>query len=266
MQRGESIVSPALAGALRRALDAGELVAYFQPQYEMSTGRLAGVEALSRWQHPDGRVLTPHWYLPSAEHFGLIREMDAALLADAGAQVARWRGAGTDVSLSINVSPSELGASFAVDLVARAREAGLGPGALTVEITEAPVIPYARAEVEALDTLLAQGVGVAIDDFGIGNTSLDILRRVPLSEVKIDRSLVQSGDPAAGDLARACVEVARDRGARVVAEGIESRAQWERARDWGCERAQGYLLSPPLPAAEVERLLRRESLRERGQQ
>lgn len=264
MQRGESIVSPALAGALRRALDAGELTVHFQPQYELASGRLVGVEALSRWMHPDGRLLSPHWYLPSAERFGLIRELDAALLAEAGARVAGWRRDGDDVTLSINISPSELSPAFAADLVARSRDAGLGPGALTVEITEVPVIPYAPHQVAALDHLLAHDIGVAIDDFGIGNTSLELLRRVPLSEVKIDRSLVQSGDPAAGDLAIACVEVARARGAQVVAEGIESRPQWDRAREWGCDRAQGYLLSPPLPADAVEKLVRRERLRERG--
>ncbi len=164
---------------------------------------------------------------------------------------------------SINVSPRDLEVSFADNLVARARDVGLGPGALTVEITEAPAIPYARSEVEALRHLLDHGVGVAIDDFGIGNTSLDILRRVPLSEVKIDRSLVQSGDPGSGDLARACIEVARERGAHVVAEGIESRPQWERVRAWGCDRGQGYLLAPPLPFTEVGRILDREKLREK---
>lgn len=258
MHRGESIASPALAGRLRRALDAGELTVFYQPQFDLATGRMVGVEALSRWQHPDGRLLTPQWYLPSAERFGLIREMDAALLAEAGPRVAEWRRDGWDIALSINVSPTEIGRDFAEDLIARARATGLEPGDLTVEITEAPVIPYSREEVATLTRLLESGIGVSIDDFGIGNTSLDILRRVPLSEVKIDRSLVQSGDPGSGDLARACVAVARERGARVVAEGIESRPQWDRARDWGCDRGQGYALSPPLPADDVERLHRRE--------
>jgi len=244
-----------LAGQLRRAFVAGELTAYFQPQYDLATGRVVALEALCRWRHPQHGLLLPGRFIDVAERYGLIADVGRFMLEESGRQVADWHRRGLHVGLSINVSPSELDPEFARTVLHRLRELDLPHRALTVEITESPAISYSRAELSALEALIDGGVGVSIDDFGIGHTSLDLVRRLPLTEVKIDRSLVQSSARAVDDLVRACLDIARDREAVVVAEGVETREQFERVLHWGCTRAQGYFFSPPLPVEEIETLL-----------
>ncbi len=244
-----------LAGQLRRAFVAGELTAYFQPQYDIATSRVVALEALCRWRHPQHGLLLPGRFIDVAERYGLIADVGRFMLEESGRQVADWHRRGLHVGLSINVSPSELDPEFARTVLHRLRELDLPHRALTVEITESPAISYSRAELSALEALIDGGVGVSIDDFGIGHTSLDLVRRLPLTEVKIDRSLVQNSARAVDDLVRACLDIARDREAVVVAEGVETREQFERVLHWGCTRAQGYFFSPPLPVEEIETLL-----------
>ncbi len=256
MHEGDELRSAAdLAGELRHAFSAGELTAYFQPQYDLKTGRVVAVEALCRWQHPQDGLLLPGRFIDVAEQYGLIAELGRYMLEQSGRQVADWHRRGVSVGVAINVSPSELTPEFAAAVLGRLRELDLPRGAVTVEIIESPEILYSDEEFSTLNALIDGGVGVSIDDFGTGSTSLDLVRRLPLTEVKIDKSLVQDPSDEVDALVRECIAIAREREACVVAEGIETREHFERAVRWSCDRAQGYFFSPPLPVAEIEPLL-----------
>lgn len=251
----ESRVATDLAGQLRHAFTAGELTAWFQPQYDLATGQVVALEALCRWLHPQHGVLLPGRFIEIAERHGLIADVGRFMLEESGRRVADWHERGVAVSVSINVSPTELRPAFAEAVLGRLHELGLRARAVTVEVTESPEILYTEDEIGTLQTLIDGGVGVSIDDFGIGHTSLDLVRRLPLTEVKIDRSLVHDGSGLVDALVRECIGIAHERGATVVAEGIETRAHFARAVAWGCDRAQGYYFSPPLPFDQLEPLL-----------
>jgi len=246
----------AVAGELRHAFVAGELTAYFQPQYDLKTGRVVAVEALCRWNHPRQGLLLPSRFIDVAEQYGLIADVGRFMLEESGRRIADWRARGVEVGVSLNVSPSELVPEFAAAILGRLREFDLPRHAMTVEITESPEITYERDELATLQALIDGGIGVSIDDFGTGHTSLELVRRLPLTEVKIDKSLVHDASTEVDALVRECLDLARDRGAHVVAEGIETIEHFHRAVAWGCDRAQGYYFSPPLPVDEVEPLLR----------
>jgi EAL domain-containing protein (putative c-di-GMP-specific phosphodiesterase class I) len=245
----------ALAGQLRHAFDAGELTAYYQPQYDLATGAVVALEALCRWRHPEHGLLLPQRFIHVAEQHGLIADVGRFMLAESGDRAVEWHRRGARVGVSINVSPTELDRDFAEALLRHLADLDLPDRTLTLEITESPEITYSREEMFALDMLIDGGVGVSIDDFGTGHASLDVVRRLPLTEVKIDRSLVQSPSRSIDELVRACIEIARERGAIVVAEGIETWRQFQRAVRWTCDRGQGYYFSPPLPVDELEPLI-----------
>jgi FOG: EAL domain len=244
-----------LAGQLRHAFIAGELTAFFQPQYDLKTGRVVAVEALCRWRHPEHGLLLPGRFIDIAEQYGLIADVGRFMLEESGRRIADWHARGVQVGLSLNVSPSELRPEFAAAVLARLRELDLPRFAMTVEVTESPEITYERDEVTTLQALIDGGVGVSVDDFGTGHTSLELVRRLPLTEVKIDKSLVHDGGPEVDALVRECLAIAHEREACVVAEGIETLEHFDRAVRWGCDRAQGYYFSPPLPVDEIEPLL-----------
>jgi len=244
-----------LAGQLRHAFTAGELTAYYQPQYDMQTLDVVALEALCRWQHPRRGLLLPDRFIAIAEHYGLIVEVGHFMLEESGERMAAWHRRGLHIGMSINVSPTELVPDFATTVLQRLRELELPEHAVTVEITESPAISYTRDELYTLETLIEGGVGVSIDDFGTGNTSLELVRLLPITEVKIDKSLMHDSQRAVDDLVHECLSIARGRGAIVVAEGIETQEHFERAQHWECDRGQGYYFSPPLPLGEVEELL-----------
>lgn len=245
----------ALAGRLRRALETGELTAYFQPQYDLKTGRVVALEALCRWNDPDEGLLLPDKFIHLAEQHGLIADIGRVMLEESGRYAADWHRRGVAVGVSLNVSPSELSPDFPGRVLARARELGLPAGALTVEITESPAMRDTDDEARWVQELIDGGVGVSIDDFGAGHTSLDILRHVPFTELKIDRSLLADHSPEVDTLVASAVAIAHERGARIVAEGIENGDDLVRALGWGCDRGQGYYFSPPLPADQLEPVL-----------
>lgn len=256
VDRSDPELSPAeLAGQLERAFASGQLRAYYQPQYDLASGKVVALEALCRWAHPTHGILLPGRFIDVAERYGLIADVGRFMLEESGRRVADWHRRGVAVGVSLNVSPSELRPEFAEVMLARLHELGLPDRAMTVEIVESPEISYSRDEIQTLERLIAGGVGVSIDDFGVGHTSLDLVRRLPLTEVKIDRSLVHDGGAEVDALVRECIEIAYERGACVVAEGIETIEHHDRAVRWGCDRAQGYFFSPPLSVDEVEPLL-----------
>jgi len=244
-----------LAQELRHAVGAGELTVHYQPQHDLTSGRIVALEALCRWNHPQQGLLLPGRFIDLAEQYGLISDVDRFVREESGRRAVDWHRRGLHVGLAINVSPSELNGAFAEALLRRFTELELPEQALTVEVTESPEIDYTSDELLALEMLIEGGVGVSIDDFGTGRASLELVRRLPLTEVKIDKSLVQSPARAVDDAVRACIEIVRDRDAIVVAEGVESPSDHERAIRWGCDRAQGYYFSRPLPVEDVEPLL-----------
>jgi len=243
------------AEQLRRAFRSRELTAFYQPQYDIKSGRVVALEALCRWQHPVQGLLLPDRFIDVAEQYGLISEVGRFMLDESGLRAADWHRRGLHVGVSINVSPSELVPEFAAAVLGKLHRLRLPTRAITLEITESPALSYSRDELSTLGALVDGGVGVSIDDFGTGHTSLDLVRRLPLTEVKIDKSLVHDATAPVDDLVERCLEIAHDRGATVVAEGIETREHLERAMHWGCDRAQGYYFSPPLPLEQVEPLL-----------
>ncbi|GAA2450161.1 EAL domain-containing protein [Agromyces soli] len=254
-RRASHPIADGSAEELRRAVGRGELVAFFQPEYELATGQPVVVEALCRWLHPVRGLVLPDRFIPVAERTGLIGDLSRAMLEQAGRRVAEWHRHGRHVGLAVNVSPTQLRPDFAATVLEFVRELALPAGTVTAEITETPALTESCEELEALQMLIDGGIGVSVDDFGAGFTSIEALRRMPLTEVKIDRSLMRDHAPEADALARAAVEVAHERGAVVVAEGIETAEDLDRARRWGCDRGQGFYYSPALPAAEAERLL-----------
>lgn len=247
-----------LATELRAALPTGGLFIEYQPLFDLegaNTRRPVAVEALCRWNHPRWGAISPVQFIPLAESEGLIGDLGAAVLARAGSQVAGWQRDGHELGLSVNASPSEFSAAWVDTVARRADELGLAHGTLTIEITESPAPRLLPSVVDVLSRAREAGLGLSIDDFGAGETTAAMLDALPLTEVKIDRSLIQRDDREADDAVAAVVEKADRHGWCVVAEGIETDADLRRARDRGCHRGQGFLLGRPMSAADLGALL-----------
>ncbi len=240
----------AVQAELRHALERDELELLYQPKVRLSDGAVSGVEALVRWQHPQRGLLPPAEFLPAAEQSGLIAPLTAWVLRRALADQAAWTAAGHPWPVSVNISARNLEApgfpGLVADLVAAA---GAAPDRLTLEITETAMAGDVGAATEAVRELARHGIGVAVDDFGIGFTSLSHLRGLPVSEIKIDRTFVggMPHDHQDRAIVRSVIELGHGVGARVTAEGVET----PRVRRWlaeaGCDDAQGYLFSKPVP-------------------
>lgn len=245
---------------LRSALERGEFVLHYQPQLDLTSGRFIGAEALLRWRHPERGLIAPGEFVPLAETTGLIRPLGAWVLQEACRQAAAWRDAGLPLTVAVNLSPAELRRDVGgLPQVGRAlKQAGLAPTDLELELTEGVLMETFGGKVEDfLRRLTACGVGLAIDDFGVGYSSLAYLRRLPAQKIKVDRSFVREigADPESERLVQSIVALGQGLGKRVVAEGVETEAQLVFLRAAGCDAAQGYYLAPPLPAEEIERLL-----------
>jgi diguanylate cyclase (GGDEF)-like protein len=248
---------------LRRALQGeGRLWVAYQPFYELPERRIAGVEALVRWDHPRRGPVGPADFIPVAEDSGLIVELGERVLRAACLQVARWQAEtpARDLRLSVNISARQMALSSLLASVKGALdESGLPAASLGLEITEGLLLEPTPATAEALEALQALGVRLMLDDFGTGYSSLGYLRRYPLDVLKIDRTFVNDlghdGDGDAG-IVEAIVGMAKALGMRVIPEGVETAGQLARLTALGCDFAQGFLLSRPLPAEELERLLR----------
>ncbi|MBH9576983.1 putative bifunctional diguanylate cyclase/phosphodiesterase [Inhella proteolytica] len=251
-----------MEGELREALARGGFVLHFQPQCSLQDGRVLGAEVLLRWPHPQRGLIPPDRFIPVAEECGLIVALDAWVLDAALRQLARWHAQGLALpSLAVNLSPPRLLHGDLQDQVLRLlAQTGLPPSALTLEVTERLMLDERqdRRAVEPLSQLRALGVGVSIDDFGTGYSCLGYLRRLPISELKIDRSFVHELAERPEDRALVAAMVTMARGCRLqlVAEGVETEAQAQVLRELGCDAYQGYGLARPMPAAELEAWLR----------
>jgi len=251
---------------LRTALENGQITVHYQPQVELASGRVVGVEALARWAHPRRGLLSPAAFLEVADDTGLIVELGRQVLHMAARQVAQWRALpGCEgLALSVNLSSRELLAPRQLDVSLDVlRETGLPAQALTMEVLESVLLDTEGAVLSALASYVDNGVQLALDDFGTGSSSLLHLRRVPVASVKIDRSFVLGlgRDRQDEAIVRALYSLTGDLGMSCIAEGVEEVEQ----RDWlvaqGVTVAQGYLLHRPLPAAALEALLRGDASR-----
>ncbi|WP_129842631.1 bifunctional diguanylate cyclase/phosphodiesterase [Streptomyces sp. RFCAC02] len=248
----------ALLGDLRGALDAGEVDLHYQPKVGFD-GRVTGLEALVRWQHPDRGRVPPDEFITIAEASGLMPRLTEYVLDTALCQAARWRSAGLTVPVAVNVSPRDVNTpGFAGAVAARLAHHGVPPAALQLEITEHAMLEDPEQAADTLAGLTGHGVRVSLDDFGTGYSSLVHLRRLPVSELKIDRSFVArlTSDPEDAEIVRHTLELAHALGLVVVAEGVEDDGTWERLRDLGCDAVQGWLVAAAMPADEATAWLR----------
>jgi diguanylate cyclase (GGDEF)-like protein len=249
---------------LRHALDRRQLELRYQPQVQLATGAVASVEALLRWRSADGQLRTPAEFLSVAEEAGLLGRFDQWALQQACAQSLRWQtGAGLQLRVAVNVAPQQLRqAGFPALVAGYLAETGLAADRLELELTEGAVMRSPEVALGVLRELRDAGVSIAIDDFGVGYSSLNLLRRLPATALKIDGSFVAHCDSDARDDAviASIVTLARSLGLAVIAEGVERPSQLERLQHHGCDRVQGYLFARPGTAAEVADLCSRDLL------
>ncbi|MFF3841090.1 putative bifunctional diguanylate cyclase/phosphodiesterase [Streptomyces sp. NPDC001930] len=242
-----------LLGDLRRALDAGEVELHYQPKVRFD-GQVAGLEALVRWVHPERGKVPPDEFIAIAESSGLMPHLTEYVLETALAQVARWRAQGLNVPVAVNVSPRDVHTpGFAGAVAARLARHGVPAGALQLEITEHVLLEDPQRAADTLNGLTGHGVKMSLDDFGTGYSSLVHLRRLPVSELKIDRSFVArlAVDTEDAEIVRCTVDLAHSLGLLVVAEGVEDDETWERLRDLGCDAVQGWLVAAAMPPGEA---------------
>jgi diguanylate cyclase (GGDEF)-like protein len=259
--------SPARLGtvtALREALDRGQLELHYQPKVSLDDGTVVGVEALVRWQHPVRGLVPPDEFVPLAERTGLVHRLTAFVLREALDQVTEWWAHGIQVPVAVNVSMRDLQETDLAGLVAAELDAHhLPASALVLEVTESVLAQDPGRAVATLRELADLGVSSSLDDFGTGYSSLLLLERLPVAEIKIDRSFVRRLDETDGDpaMVRSIVGFAHGLGLSVVAEGVETSSAWKQLRDMGCDVAQGYRVARPMaatPATQwlVERVVR----------
>ncbi|SMF80344.1 bifunctional diguanylate cyclase/phosphodiesterase [Streptomyces sp. Amel2xC10] len=247
-----------LLGDLRRALDAHEVQLHYQPKVRFD-GQVAGLEALVRWVHPERGKVPPDEFIAIAESSGLMPHLTEYVLETALGQVAAWRAQGLFVPVAVNVSPRDVHTpGFAGSVAARLARHGVPAGALQLEITEHVLLEDPQRAADTLNGLTGHGVKMSLDDFGTGYSSLVHLRRLPVSELKIDRSFVArlAVDTEDAEIVRCTVDLAHSLGLLVVAEGVEDDETWERLRDLGCDAVQGWLVAAAMPPDETTAWLR----------
>ncbi len=240
---------------LREGLRTDQLILHYQPKVSLDTGRIQGAEALVRWNHPTRGLLSPASFLPLAEESGLMHELTFVVLGKALDQAAMWQQRDTPLAVSVNVSASSLvDTSFPDKVGAMLAERGLAGPSLVLEITEDFLMGDRDRARTILTRLREQGIQIAVDDFGTGYSSLSYLRDLPIDELKLDQSFVfpMTDDPRAASLVASTVSLAHGLNLRMVAEGVESRAVYDQLTQYGCDRAQGFYMSRPLPAEEFD--------------
>jgi diguanylate cyclase (GGDEF)-like protein/PAS domain S-box-containing protein len=259
-QEAQTLRRSGLAGELRRSISQGELVLHYQPQVTLATGEIKTVEALVRWNHPREGLMPPDRFIPMAEDTGIIHPLTAWVIDSALEQLCRWLNAGLDLGVSLNVSPRNIEDHSLEEMVARALgNFKVDPSRLTLEITEG--VAMAAAAAKALHRLHEIGVRLALDDFGTGYSSLLYLMRLPLNEIKIDRSFVSAlaTDPDSGAIVRSAVGLGHNLGLRVVAEGLQDRMAEAVLIEAGCDAAQGFLVGRPAEEDEITAVLMQQS-------
>ena len=241
----------AMVGELRTAIEERQLEVHYQPQADLRTGAVRSVEALVRWRHPERGLVPPDAFVPLAESCGLVEQLTAVVLDAALGELARWRAAGLELSVAVNVTVRDLeGGVLVADVVAGLSKHGVPASCLQLEVTESSLFTASQEAAVTLAELAELGVSLSLDDFGTGYSSLGHLRALPVCELKVDRSFVQrvAEDPRDRAIVRSIVDLAGGLGMRVVAEGVEDALTWDALRELGCDVAQGWHLSRAEPA------------------
>lgn len=251
-----------LENSLRKALEKNELLLYYQPQVDLETGKISGMEALLRWQHPELGMVSPAQFIPLAEETGLIVPIGAWVLREACRQNKAWQDAGmARMRVSVNLSARQFQQQDIVEMTASAlQESSLTADCLELELTESYIMQNPEAAISTLKRLEEMGVFLSVDDFGTGYSSLSYLRRFPIHCLKIDQSFVRDipGSTDAVAIVSAIVAMARSLMLELVAEGVETQEQLDYLKQLQCNRMQGYLFSRPIPAQEFEKLVKNQ--------
>lgn len=237
-------------GELADGIERGELVNHYQPKVELRSGRLVGVEALVRWQHPRDGLVFPDRFISIAEQAGLIDALGRSVLAAALSQLREWRDAGLELHVAVNVSMANLvNLAFPEYVVGEAARVGLPASMLVLEITESRLMRDVKAPLDILTRLRLKRIGLSIDDFGTGHSSLAQLRDLPFDELKIDRGFVHgaAAQPSLRAILDHSLRLAHQLEMRTVGEGVEDKADWDHLAASGCNLAQGYFIGRPMP-------------------
>ena len=253
-----------LVSELRRAIEQRELVLYYQPKAQLANGAVESVEALLRWNHPTRGLVGPDEFIPLAQQTGLIKPLTLYVLDEALSQCRAWQRAGMTLGVAVNLSVRNLLDSEFPDQVKHLlKKRRVDPSLLELEITESTMLSDPVRTKRVLDKLAAMGVALSIDDFGTGYSSLAYLSQLPVNEIKIDRSFVMNMANSDNDavIVRSTIDLARNLGLHVVAEGVETEQAWDQLSELGCTLAQGYYLSRPVPAAELTDWLMQRALK-----
>jgi len=248
-----------LIGELRRALEENEIALYYQPKAGLRTGHVTGVEVLVRWQHPERGLLYPDEFIPLAQHVGLIKPFTLYVIDKALAQCAAWSRDGLELRVAVNLAMRNLlDLEFPDDVAELLEKWKVEAERLELEITESTIMADPFRARQVLTSLSEMGVRLSIDDFGTGYSSLSYLRRLPVQEIKIDKSFVMNMTEDENDavIVRSTIDLARNLGLEVVAEGVENARTWSDLESYGCDIAQGFFLSRPLLADELAAWLR----------
>jgi EAL domain-containing protein (putative c-di-GMP-specific phosphodiesterase class I) len=249
-----------LAAELRDAVDQDQLFLVYQPQVDAVTGQIIGLESLVRWRHPHRGVLRPGEFIGAAEHSGLIIPMGQKMLHEACEQMKQWVRAGiAPRSVSVNISAIQFKAPLELEqtIATALSETGLPPQCLELELTETVLMETSFEHNDVLQRLREKGIRLAIDDFGTGFSSFDYLRRYPVSRIKMSQHFVRGSlhDVSDAAIVKAIIGLARELHVEFIAEGVETAAQLEQLRAWGCWLVQGYYFAKPMPSAEIGPLL-----------
>ncbi len=239
---------------LSHALNNNELINYYQPQVDLATGRLIGVETLVRWQHPTDGMVFPDQFIGTAEEHGLIDHLTQTVLSNALTQARQWHDANAGLQVAVNISMDNLGSvDFADDITHAIKKAGIPFPSIVLEVTESRLMKDLVTPLDILTRLRLKKIGLSIDDFGTGHSSLAQLRDIPFDELKIDRGFVQGAYdyPPLRTIVEASLGMAKHLGIKTVAEGIETRHDWDFIRSTGCGLAQGYFIAKPMSPDEI---------------
>jgi diguanylate cyclase (GGDEF)-like protein len=260
--KAQSIERLTMESALRRALERGQLSLHYQPKIDMASGQITGVEALSRWNHPELGAVSPAQFIPLAEETGLIVPIGRWVLSEACAQNMAWQRRGLrPVTMAVNLSPRQFAdAHLLHDIDEALLASGMSPVLLQLEVTESMVMRNVSRAIKVLDAIQSRGIRLAIDDFGTGYSSMSLMKQFPIDTIKIDRSFVRDLPVDSEDqaIAQAIISMGKALGMTVIAEGVETPDQEAFLRNHACDEMQGFLFSKPLPAKQLADLLRAE--------